>query len=572
MESNENKLSANELIDRGVDRAVQTDWAGAREDFESAIRRDPRSFEAFSNLGSVFQAQGEHKAAVDAYHRALEIAPDHIASRYCLGISLAALGEWENALSTYDQVIAMHETYWRAYMGRGFVRASMGRYLEALTDFGLFLENGEETELKQQVEEWTTEVKRLLLSAPEESYQWGADQIEYADALIVRAIFFKEQGDYVPAVRDLVSASEMTPENPAIFDLLDEILNMYDTQVAEKPGDPYVYVNRAGIMGLVGRPQEAISDWSQAILLAPSDALLYNGRGKLYLAADDPVRAWEDLTRAIELDPRHAQFYYDRAEVNTILVKPEEAWKDITHAIKMAPEKAEFYLYRASLQRIRGQYEAAVEDFTEVIGREYELADAFHGRAFCHIATGNIEAAAEDYMAAAKAGPRSDILFDCATTLLYLGKAEQALSFLDELIHYEPGFAEAWAERGKAQMWMGQNAAALSDLSEAIRLDPRMYEPWLYRAELYLSERNWAGAVADAGRAIFRNENEAEPYRIRGLALFYLGEYPACSKDLRMYLKNNESPDEAERTHIEQIAGEAEKKGRKTGWAWKPKG
>ncbi len=63
------------FVDRAQLRLVDGDAAGARVDFEAALRLEPRRFDALMALGALKEEADDKKGALDAYRRALALAP-----------------------------------------------------------------------------------------------------------------------------------------------------------------------------------------------------------------------------------------------------------------------------------------------------------------------------------------------------------------------------------------------------------------------------------------------------------------------------------------------------------------
>ena len=63
------------FVQRAQLRLAEGDASGARADFEAALRLEPRRFDALMALGSLMEEAGDKKSALDAYRRALALAP-----------------------------------------------------------------------------------------------------------------------------------------------------------------------------------------------------------------------------------------------------------------------------------------------------------------------------------------------------------------------------------------------------------------------------------------------------------------------------------------------------------------
>ena len=58
-------------------------------------------------------------------------------------------------------------------------------------------------------------------------------------------------------------------------------------------------------MSSLGKPEEAIKDYTKAIELDPKDAEAYNNRGTEFSSLGKSEEAIKDYTKAIELNPQY---------------------------------------------------------------------------------------------------------------------------------------------------------------------------------------------------------------------------------------------------------------------------
>ncbi len=65
------------LLNRGMTRLVREDLTAAAADFQQAIRLNPSRFEAFVDLGQVYQRQGRTDDALKQFARAIELRPNY---------------------------------------------------------------------------------------------------------------------------------------------------------------------------------------------------------------------------------------------------------------------------------------------------------------------------------------------------------------------------------------------------------------------------------------------------------------------------------------------------------------
>lgn len=113
--------------------------------------------------------------------------------------------------------------------------------------------------------------------------------------------------------------------------------------------------------------------------------------------------------------------------------------------------------------------------------------------------------------------------FERALALINVERFFEALPLLNEAIASQPGFVEAYVERGKLRRRLNDAEGAIADYSKAIKLAPAA-SLYLARALVWLSLEKAAGAVGDARRAIALNSELAGAHRLLGKSLGLLGD------------------------------------------------
>jgi tetratricopeptide (TPR) repeat protein len=144
----------------------------------------------------------------------------------------------------------------------------------------------------------------------------------------------------------------------------DKIVELHPTSGA--------YYDRAGAAARLGRFQQAIDDYGQAIRLQPKDAQAYGNRalacaqwaatqtGKAQ--SELLKRAFDDFDEAIALQPDYALAFFNRGNTWLDLKRTGEAIADYTRAIKINPGYAAAYLNRAVAYCAVKDYPRALTD------------------------------------------------------------------------------------------------------------------------------------------------------------------------------------------------------------------
>jgi tetratricopeptide (TPR) repeat protein len=124
--------SVEELLSQGKALKARKKYAEAIPYLERATQRDPRSFDAWANLGYVRNECGRHADGLDAYDRALALDPTSGPAWHDKGAALEGLGRCEEALAAYDRALALDPNDAFAWYGKSKALLNQFRYTEAI--------------------------------------------------------------------------------------------------------------------------------------------------------------------------------------------------------------------------------------------------------------------------------------------------------------------------------------------------------------------------------------------------------------------------------------------------------
>jgi tetratricopeptide (TPR) repeat protein len=217
----------------------------------------------------------------------------------------------------------------------------------------------------------------------------------------------------------------------------------------------------------------------------------------------------------------------------------EELLRQTTCAIASGMADAQTFAKRAdALQRLT-DVAGAVRDYSRAIDSGAalsadELAAAYDGRGVCRLGLGDRAGAVADGERAITLAPRQ------ARYHAHLGRARRragdptgALGDLDRALALDPSERLAWHERGRCHQALGQHERALDDFGHLLAIGRASYRTLLERAQSHL-------ALGSAGMALLECEmaarqmpaDDAQVYRLRGLALYLIGDLYGALCDL----------------------------------------
>ena len=108
---------------------------------------------------------------------------------------------------------------------------------------------------------------------------------------------------------------------------------------------------------------------------------------------------------------------------------------------------------------------------------------------------------------------------------------KKAIEYLNEAIHLQPDYAEAYNNRGNAYTNPGQHQRAIQDFNEAIRLKPDFAMAYYNRGNAYESLGQKQRAIQDYNEAIRLKPDYVVAYNNRGNAYTDLGQHQRAIQD-----------------------------------------
>lgn len=186
------------FISRGSAKLGVDDLAGAKEDYEAALKIDRRLADSYVGLSNIALIQGDFGKAFEHADRAVELQPKNAMALNARGWVLFKQGKPEEAIYDLNRAIRYAPRLSIAYGNRGVCHVSQNNFDQAIADHTRHL--------------------KLQPSSP--------------FALSNRAVAWLGKGDFAKAKQDYQAAEKISPN-------LDEALNGYAWFLATCPEEKY---------------------------------------------------------------------------------------------------------------------------------------------------------------------------------------------------------------------------------------------------------------------------------------------------------------------------------------------
>ena len=288
----------------------------------------------------------------------------------------------------------------------------------------------------------------------------------------------------------------------------------------------------------LGRVDDAIIKFTQAIDLDIEFSEAYNNRGYTYVILSEYENAIDDYNKAIELDPEDYRYYYNRGLSLFIQGDAEKAIFDYNKVITLNPENAWAYHNRGYVYETLGEYEMAIADYTKTTELDPENSGALINRGNVHKYQAEIEKAFLDYNKAIELDANNAMAyFNRGVFYDEIGEYEKAIADYTKTIELDPDYVEAYNNRGVTYESLMECEKAIADYTKAIELDPESAGVYNNRGVASESQGEYEKAIVDYTKVIELDPEKFFGYYNRGLAYDALGEYESAIADYTKVLE-----------------------------------
>jgi tetratricopeptide (TPR) repeat protein len=218
----------------------------------------------------------------------------------------------------------------------------------------------------------------------------------------------------------------------------------YDLALALAPRAD-VFNNRGVALEALGRLDEAVDSFSQALVCRADYAAAFFNRGGVLCALGRWSEALADYDRAVALLPDHsAQYWNNRGLALGELNRWAEAADSFVRALGLDPASVDAEANLSVAQRRLGRVEAALISADRALAMRPDHPAALNTRGLALAALGRFEAALESYDQALALRPAYlEALNNSGVALDALDRTDEAIARFDAALALDPGFAEA---------------------------------------------------------------------------------------------------------------------------------
>lgn len=398
--------------DPGLDREFQSavaqydsgHYAEAAAKLEDLIHKVPDNFEVHELLGLVYSAQSEDASANPHLEKAVRLNPRSAAARTNLAANLVRLGKIEQAGEQFQIAVELDPKNYDTNHNLGEFYAQSKKIGDAVP----YLERAQRISPTSYDNGYDLSLAYLLtgqLADARAQIQQLLKQKEAAELHNLLGAVEEKDGKFVEAANEYELAAHADPSESNLFDWGSELLihrtlgpaiEVFQDAVKRYPDSPRLAIGLGMALYAHGNYDDAVKSLIRAADLNPSDPSCYVFLSRAYDSspsqADEVIQRFR---RFSELQPRNAKalYYYamslwkgKRAEDPTLDLHQIESL--LKKSIELDPKMAEAHLQLGNLYSGQRQYAAAIPEYVRALELNSNLADAHYRLAQAYVRTG----------------------------------------------------------------------------------------------------------------------------------------------------------------------------------------
>jgi tetratricopeptide (TPR) repeat protein len=408
--------AANQDLDRDFQAAVAQYDAGhfteAAARLEKLLPSVPESFEVHELLGLVYSAESQDAKANEHLEKAVRLNPNSAPARTNLAANLVRLGKAGPAEEQFHKAVELEPENFDANhnLGEAYVRAGK------IADATPFLEKAQRIDPSSYDNGYDLSLAYLLTGHLREGRQLVHDLLQRkntAELHNLLAEIEEKDGNFVPAANEFEIAAHMDPSESNLFDWASELLvhrtlepsiEIFHQAIERYPQSSRLAIGLGMALYSLGKYDDAVTSLLRAADLNPSDPRCYPFLSRAYDSS--PGQAEEVIKRFrrfAELEPNNGQalYYYamslwkgKRTQDPSLDLHQIESL--LTKSIELDPKLAEAQLQLGNLYSDQSKYPDAIPHYKRALELNADLPDAHYRLGQAYVRTGDKDRAQQE--------------------------------------------------------------------------------------------------------------------------------------------------------------------------------
>ena len=405
---------------RGVELLRSQNPAEAIEEFDQALKLDPRMAEASHAKGLALLAEGNPASALEEFHRAIKIKPGLAEAHLGFGLALGQTGELEAAAGEFRTAIQLRPAYAEAHKRLGVTLRRLGDENQALAEFELavkwdpsdpeaFYNLGLARKARGETAAAVLAFQRAIALKPD------FEKAHYNLGIALRAA-----GDQDAAQKELAEIrglhefrGNLTESKAMILRGVDalkeghnrEACSLFEQAAAKSPSLATAWHYLGAARDSLGDRAGALSAWAKALEIQPDYPKTHTALGLIYAREADFVNAEAEFRKSASADPDDAESHYNLGLALARLGRLDRAIPEFTEAVTLNPRYRDARMQLGLAYSAKGDTASAVNAYRELIRLEPAMAEAHNNLGVVLLQQNDVAAARREFRRALALDP-----------------------------------------------------------------------------------------------------------------------------------------------------------------------
>ncbi|HEX3436287.1 MAG TPA: tetratricopeptide repeat protein [Pseudacidobacterium sp.] len=413
----QNTQNQNQTLDQQFQSAVAQYYEGkfaeAAVQLENLLPLVPKSFEVHELLGLVYAAQSQDEKAVEHLEIAVRLQPESAAARTNLAAALYHSGKLEPAEEQFRKALALEPQNYDANHNLGEFYIRSGK----IADAAPLLEKAQNVQPSSYDNGYDLVLAYFLTGKPNQARQLAQKLLQQKNTGELHSLLGQvdeKDGKFVEAANEYQTAAQLDPSEENLFDWGSELLlhrtydpaiDVFEQAVQRYPNSQRLRIGLGMALYSRGRYDESVKSLLTAANLNPSDPRCYFFLFKAYSSspnnAEDVIQIFRHFS---ELQPNNAQavYYYAmsmwKGKQNESSSPDFEQIKSLLEkAIALDPKLADAHAQLGNVYAEQHAYDKAIPEYTRALELNPNLPDTHYRLGVAYSRTGQKDRAQGEF-------------------------------------------------------------------------------------------------------------------------------------------------------------------------------
>jgi tetratricopeptide (TPR) repeat protein len=367
----------------------------------------------YVTMGSLLEASGFPGVAVTYYEKAIEEEPSPVTALMAKGVVYFELGEFDDALRCFNDVLKIRNTYGKAWDGAGRSLVELGEYDMAIDAFERAFYG--KTIINNRIYEYMGDAYRAVGDNKEADKYY---EVYFGDKLGKKASKWYDKGI------ELYDRGE-----------IEGSIKYFNMALKLEPENTEIWKHKGWSLDYTGRHEEALVCFEKALELNPTDAELWFDRGVAFMFLEQYEEALQNFDNATGIDPEYPNAWCNKGSVLVGLGEYEEAVVCFENALETDPLSYSTYVNEATALKELGQLDRALEYSNYALDLNPLSDEAYNVKGNVLSELGEDDNALKCYDKALEINPNNTAALGNKAIVLYgMGKEDEALAVFKRAI------------------------------------------------------------------------------------------------------------------------------------------